>query len=429
MPSFAVRNFGCRANQAEAFSWADDLRDRGLRLEKDWGRSDVVVVNSCTLTGRADRDVKKFIRMVGRQNPGTRIVVTGCLAERAPAEMAAMPGVVAVLPQSAKDRLAERVMALEGLREMPRRDETGDLAVVAAGDREASFRARAYLKIQDGCDDRCAYCIIPSVRGRSRSVPPDDVTASVRNLAARGFREIVLAGIHLSSYGDDLEPVSSLLSLLRELGAVAGRSRLRLSSLDPRLTDDKFMTHVAGDMKICPHFHLSLQHASNRILRSMGRPVEAGSYERLLDTFRCLSPDAALGADVMVGFSGETEDDFGQLRAFIDRSPLTYVHVFSYSPRQGTPAASRPRVPEGVITERAKALRRLSALKDFGFRRRFQGRELEAVVIDRSGPEAEVLTGNFIKVFVPGCRAPEGELVRISIARVLPRRTEGEVVA
>jgi threonylcarbamoyladenosine tRNA methylthiotransferase MtaB len=429
MPSFAVRNFGCRANQAEAFSWADDLRERGLRLEEDWGRSDLVVVNSCTLTGRADRDVKKFIRMVGRENPGTRIVVTGCLAERAPGEMAAMPGVVAVLPQSAKDRLAERVTALEGLASPPGLDGSAGRSGVAAEDREASFRARAYLKIQDGCDDRCAYCIIPSVRGRSRSVPPDDLAASVRGLAARGFREIVLAGIHLSSYGEDLEPRRSLLGLLRELGAVAGRSRLRLSSLDPRLTDDELVAHVAADGRICPHFHLSLQHASGRVLRSMGRPVEAGSHERLLDTLRRLSPDAALGADVMVGFPGETPDDYDELRGFIDRSPLTSVHVFSYSARQGTPAASRPRVAEGIITERAKALRRLSALKDFAFRRRFHARELEAVVIDRSGPAAEVLTGNFIKVAVPRCGASEGDLVRVSISRVLPRRTEGEVIA
>ena len=429
MPSFAVRNFGCRANQAEAFSWAEDLQDQGLRLEEDWGRSDLVVVNSCTLTGRADRDVKKFIRMVGRENPGTKIIVTGCLAERVPAEMAAMPGVVAVLPQSAKDGLAERVMALEGLREMPRRDDTGDRAAVAAEDREASLRARAYLKIQDGCDDRCAYCIIPSVRGRSRSVPPDALAASVRRLSGRGFREIVLAGIHLSAYGEDLEPRSSLLSLLRDLSAAAGRSRLRLSSLDPRLTDDEFVAHVAAEGKICPHFHLSLQHASDRILRSMGRPVEAGSYERILGSLRRLAPDAAIGADVMVGFPGESEDDFDELRGFLDRSPLTYVRVFSFSARQGTPAASRPRVPEGIITERAKTLRRLSALKDFAFRRRFQGRELEAVVIDRSGPKTEVLTGNFIKVAVPVCQAPEGELVRVSITRVLPRRTEGEVIA
>jgi threonylcarbamoyladenosine tRNA methylthiotransferase MtaB len=433
MSSFAVRNFGCRANQAEAFAWADAFRERGLRLEEDWVRSDIVVVNSCTLTGRADRDVRKFIRSVARANPASRIVVTGCYAERAPAELAAMPGVVSVLPQSAKEGIADRVLALDGLQLIAERTEPAGRPAptrldVGAGE-GASLCARGYLKVQDGCDCRCAYCIIPGVRGRSRSVAPGVIAASVRDLAGRGFREIVLAGIHLSSYGEDLEPRRSLLDLLRELGGAAGPARLRLSSLDPRKTDDALMAHVAGDGRICPHVHLSLQHAAGRILRLMGRPVEEGSYESQLDEMRRLAPEAALGADIMVGFPGETEAEFEELRKFIDRSALTYVHVFSYSPRPGTPAAARPQIPTGVVTERAKALRRLSALKDYGFRRRFLGRELEAVVIDRKAKGVEVLTGNFIRVQVPSCRAPERELVRVSIRRVLPLRTEGEIAA
>ncbi|MGZ5439241.1 MAG: tRNA (N(6)-L-threonylcarbamoyladenosine(37)-C(2))-methylthiotransferase MtaB, partial [Candidatus Aminicenantales bacterium] len=430
--SFAVRNFGCRVNQAEAFAWADAFRERGLRLDEDWGRSDVVVVNSCTLTGRAERDVRKFIRAVHRENPGSKIVVTGCYAERAPAEIAALPGVVSVLPQSAKDGMADRVMALDGFRTTPQpagtigRQATNEIA--GEIDESASFRARGYLKIQDGCDSRCAYCIIPSVRGRSRSVRPEDAAAAVRDLAGRGFREIVLAGIHLSSYGEDLEPRSSLLGLLGELGDAAGPARLRLSSLDPRKTDAGLMTRIAGDERICPHVHLSLQHASRRILGLMGRAVEVGSYGWALEEMARLAPEAALGADILVGFPGETEADFEELREFIERSALTYVHVFSYSQRPGTAAAARPQIPAGVVTERAKALRHLSAMKNFRFRRRFLGRELEAVVIDRSEKGAEVLTGNFISVLVPSCPAPERELVRVSVRRVLPRRTEGEIV-
>ena len=419
MGSFSVRNFGCRANQAESFAWAEAFRDRGLRLEEDGGRSDIVVVNSCTLTGRADRDVKKYIRSVHRGDPRTRIVVTGCYAERAPAEIADLPGVVSVLPQSAKPALADIVAGL---------DVRCAAAPPAALMEADHLRARAYLKIQDGCDNRCAFCVIPSVRGRSRSVAPEDVAASVRDLAGRGFREIVLAGIHLSSYGEDLEPRTSLRSLLAELGPAAGGARLRLSSLDPRKTDAGLMAHPARDARICPHFHLSLQHASGRVLRAMGRPVDEGVYEALLDELARLVPGAALGADLMVGFPGETEADFEELRGFLDRSPLTYAHVFPYSPRPGTPAAGMPQLPAAVVTERARALRRAASLKDLRFRQRFLGRELEAVVIGRSERGTEVLTGNAIPVQVPECAAPRREQVRVAIRRVLPGRTEGEIV-
>jgi threonylcarbamoyladenosine tRNA methylthiotransferase MtaB len=419
MLSFSVRNFGCRVNRAEAFAWAESFRERGLRLEEDGGGSDVVLINSCTLTGRADRDVRRFIRKTARDNPGTRIVVTGCYAERAPAEIAGMANVVAVLPNSAKARLPERVMEIVGGEEA---------RAEAAPETGAPFRARAFLKVQDGCDNRCAFCVIPSVRGKSASVGPDEVVARVRKLAGRGFREIVLSGIHLSSYGEALDPPGTLLGLLRELEEVPGLGRLRLSSLDPRKTDGALVEHIAANPKICQHFHLSLQHASARILRLMGRDAEPGVGERILRELRTRSPEAALGADIIVGFPGETEADFDELRGFLAGSPLTYFHVFSYSPRPATPAAPRPGVPAGVVRERAMELRRLAAEKDFLFRRQFVGRELEAAVIHASERGAELLTGNAIRVFAPACRAPKCELVRVAIGRVLPRRTEGEVV-
>jgi threonylcarbamoyladenosine tRNA methylthiotransferase MtaB len=440
MASFSVRTFGCRANQAEAFAWADGFRGRGLRLEEDWGRSDAVIVNSCTLTGRADRDVRKFIRGVHRANPGTLIVVTGCYAERAPAEIAALPGVATVLPQSAKLGLVERVLAL-GAGNGPADAEDGPargdgdmhpVRVPRSGEQAAgaeAFRARGWLKIQDGCDGRCAYCVIPAVRGRSRSVPAAEVAASVKELAGRGFREIVLAGIHLSSYGEDLGPKTSLADLLDEIGPAAGGARLRLSSLDPRRTDGGQPARLAGNEAVAPHFHLSLQHASTRVLRAMGRPVPDGAYDALVDGLARLAPEAALGADLLVGFPGETDGDFETLRTFLDRSALTYAHVFSYSPRPGTSAAARPQLPAAVVTERARTLRRLAANKDLRYRKRFLGRELEAVVIGRTDGGAEVLTGNAIAVRVPACKAPRGGAVRVAVRRILPGRTEGEIVA
>lgn len=419
MPSFSVWNFGCRVNLAESFAWVEAFRRRGLRFEEDWRRSDVVIVNSCTLTGRADRDVRKLIRKIALENPGAKLVVTGCLAERSPEEFVRAPGVALVLGNKEKPELVERVAGLVS-------GETGP-GTAACGE---TFRARGQLKVQDGCDKRCAFCVIPSVRGPSASVPPGEVLAGVRDLVGRGFREIVLVGIDLSSYGDDLEPRMPLAGLLRQIVEVPGLGRVRLSSLDPGRVDGALAGLAARSGKVCRHFHLSLQHASGRMLRLMGRAADPEMYRRLLADLREALPGAALGADVIAGFPEETEEDYGELERFLEETPLSYFHVFSYSPRRGTPAAGRRQVPDKIITERSAALRRLSAAKSLAFRRSFEGRALEAVVIKRGGvpkaKRAELLTDNYIKVWAPPSPAPRGELVWVRITRALERSTEGE---
>jgi threonylcarbamoyladenosine tRNA methylthiotransferase MtaB len=446
MPSFFIQNFGCRVNQAEAFNWADAFQAEGFRLEPDWRRSDLILVNSCTLTSRADRDVRSFIRKIGRENSRARLVVTGCYAERARQEMELTPRVLVVLPNSEKAGLPERVMALLG-QDVCRRDNEAPVE-------EAFFRARAMLKIQDGCDNCCTFCIIPSVRGGSTSLGENEVLACIHNLVSRGYREIVLAGIHLSSYGRDLRPEASLAGLLRRIETVEGLGRVRLSSLDPRQTDDGLLACVAGNPKICQHFHFSLQHASKRVLDKMGRAIGPDRYESILGSLRYRSPSAALGADVIVGFPEETDEDFAALEDFLRRSPLTYFHVFSYSPRDGTPAALKPQTSEFIKRARSSALRRLSTEKSFRFRQSFAGRELDAIVIrssnDRKGHDdeegerrdpsggrpgaadagsrrPEVLTDNYVRVFVPSSAAPERESVRVRITRVLPGSTEGVI--
>jgi threonylcarbamoyladenosine tRNA methylthiotransferase MtaB len=423
MPTFAIRNFGCRVNQAEAFAWADALQAGGLRLEPDWAKSDFLLVNSCSLTSRAERDVRKFLQRVRRENPGARLVVTGCYVQRAAEEIGQGPQVSLILPNSGKSCLAEKVLSLME-KEAPVEGKTSRVARGAA----ASFRSRALLKVQDGCDSACAFCIIPSLRGKSVSVGPEEVLASVQKLAAQGYREIVLAGIHLSSYGADLKPKGSLLDLLRKIEAVDAPVRLRLSSLDPRRTGESLVGHIAGNPRVCQHFHLSLQHASPRILRRMGRPDGAELYESLLSGFREGSPEAALGADVMVGFPEETDGDFALLEDFCRTSPLTYFHVFSYSPRPGTPAAKRPRVAGRVVKERSRVLRRLSAEKSGRFRASFIGKTLDGVVVRREGEGGEVLTGNYFQVRVPSCPAPKRETVRVRITRVAAGALEGEVL-
>lgn len=412
MTSFFIQSFGCRVNQAEAFAWAETLEARGLRLAGDWSEGDLILVNSCTLTGRADRDVRKFVQRVARERPGVRLVVTGCLAERVPAEFAGRPEVSLVVRNAEKAGLPEKVLGLVG--------------VGPAGAAEAApFRSRALVKVQDGCDRRCAFCIIPSVRGRSASVAAAGIAATVRGITERGYYETVLAGIHLSSYGRDLEPPGSLAGLLGELERVEGLGRIRLSSLDPRDLDNSALEAITSNPKVCPHYHLSLQHASETVLEKMGRPAAEAGYRRLLETLREASPDAAIGADFIVGFPGERDEDFEHLLRFVAETPLTYAHVFAYSPRQGTPAAGRPQVRDDVKKRRSDALRRAAAEKNRRFRESFIGRDLEAVVIRRREGRAEGLSGNYIRVSIAGSPAAPREPVRVRITGVAGRGVEG----
>jgi threonylcarbamoyladenosine tRNA methylthiotransferase MtaB len=413
MTSFAIQNFGCRVNQAEAFDWTEALEGRGLELEPDAGRADIVVINTCTLTSRADRDVRKFVRRVSRLNPEARLVVAGCSVTRERASLEAMSRAWMMISNEEKCDLPARVAA--GL---------GAAPAAAA----KPLRSRALLKIQDGCDLGCSFCVIPQVRGASRSVGPTEVLGRAGELAARGFREIVLCGIHLSSYGLDLRPPSSLAGLLRDLTALVGPARVRLSSLDPRRLDEDLLELVTGDPGICPHFHISLQHASASILRRMGRAANASSYAEVLDRLKRRRPEAALGADIIVGFPGESEAEFSELREFLESSPLTYFHVFVFSPRPGTPAAGWAQVRDADKRRRSAALRQLSARKRLAFQRSFLGRELDGVVVRKSGASARVLTGNYIDVRVSGCARPAGEAVRVRIDKVDPAGVSGMAV-
>jgi threonylcarbamoyladenosine tRNA methylthiotransferase MtaB len=413
MTSFAIQNFGCRVNQAEAFSWAETFERQGLKLEDEATAADLVVVNTCTLTSRADRDVRKFIRRISRLNPRAKLVITGCSVDGRRSDFEGIPQVSLVVSNDEKYQLESRVLAQ---------------VVAAPGASSKPLRSRGLLKVQDGCNLRCTFCIIPQVRGRSRSVGPHDLSARARELTARGFREIVLCGIHLSSYGLDLEPRSSLFQLLQELAGPKLTGRLRLSSLDPRYLDDELVDFIAASPKISPHFHLSLQHVSDRVLERMGRGSRAAEYRRILERLRRLSPDAALGADIIVGFPGETEADFAELEEFVRNSPLTYLHVFAFSPRPNTAAAGWPQVKEADKRRRSQLLRELSAEMRRRFRVAFLGREMEGIVIRRKDGDAEILTANFIDVCVPACSLGPGEAVRVKIGGIGPGITRGSIV-
>lgn len=412
MTSFSIQNFGCRTNQAEAFSWADEFQQAGLEYERDFRQSDLVLVNTCTLTSRADRDVRKFIRKVSRLNPEAKLIVTGCSVEKMSKELKAIPQVWRLFLNCEKKDIAEKVLSSLDSRE------------------EAQvfpFRARALLKIQDGCNFQCTFCVIPLVRGKSVSIEREEILAKIKNYIGRGFAEIVLTGIHLCSYGQDLRPRTTFISLLREIEKLEGLGRIRLSSLDPRYLNRPLLEYLVRSEKICDHFHLSLQHGSDRVLERMGRRMKVKDYERILTYLRKNCPSASLGADIIVGFPGESEQDFKLTFDFLEKSALTYFHVFSYSPRPETIASGWAQIEEKIKAERATLLRRLSAEKNLSFRMLFEGKVMEAIVVEKENGRAKVLTSNYLKVFVPYCSESEGEKVRVKISQVRPSATLGQI--
>ena len=413
MTSFAIQTFGCRVNQAEALSWADNLQSHGLKYADDSSKSDWVIVNSCTLTSKADRDVRAFIRRTARKNPSCRMIVTGCYAEREHDRFVKMPQVFEVVRNKDKKNIPGKILA-----EVP----DGKKSI------RSLFRSRALVKIQDGCDFRCSFCIIPFVRGRSVSVPENDIIKQICRFIQQGYKEIVLTGVHLCLYGKDLSPRGRLLTLLQKIENLEGLGRIRLSSLDPRFMDDEILDHISTSEKICPHFHLSFQHGSNRILRRMGRHVSVEDYRQVLFKLQKQCPEAGIGCDIMMGFPGESEKDFEQTALFLEESPLSYFHVFSYSPRPETVAADWPQIDSRLIKERAAFLRRLSLRKSLEFRRQRLGKKEKSIVIQNNeGGPVHVLTGNYIKVFVDSCPVKERDEVNVKLIYTDAVRTRGEI--
>lgn len=413
MKSFSIQNFGCRVNQAEAFRWAEVLKKNGVFYQKNTIKSDVVLVNTCTLTERADRDARRFLRRMARFNPEARLLVTGCFAERAAEELKDYPQVWKVISNRKKEELPALVLPLFEKKQK------------SSG---AAYRARALVKIQDGCDINCSFCIVPQVRGRSASVPLEGVVERVRSCVENGYSEIVLTGIHIGLYGRDSKPKKTLLELLQALESIDELRLLRLSSLDPRFTGAELLDFLSASQKVCPHFHFSLQHVSDNVLRRMGRRKGAPDYLRLLSRLRREKPLASLGADILVGFPGESEEDFSHLCSFLRRSPLTYFHVFPFSPRPGTRASEWAPVGSGEKKERAETLRRLSREKNFRFRQSITGRVFRAVVISRKSPLSRVLTDNYLEVLVPDCLDDEKSLVMVRLDEAGNKRNFGRLL-
>jgi threonylcarbamoyladenosine tRNA methylthiotransferase MtaB len=438
MSTFYIQQFGCRATQADGAAIERQLLDRGCTSASEPSSADIVVLNTCTVTASADAQARDAIRKLHAANPAVRLIVTGCYAQRAPEELAALPGVSWVVGNSHKPEIPQLVDSLSSiisaesptsffpaaaleadplsLFRAPAKILTGNIfdrteflsAPVLGGE---GNHTRPTLKIQDGCDSRCSYCVIPFVRGKSRSLPPEAVLHEIRRLSESGFREIVLSGINLGAYGRDLSPRVEFESLLLRILDETPVERLRISSIEPLDVTQDLIELFASNDRLAQHFHMPLQSASNRILAAMHRWYRAEHYARRVELIRERLPHAAIGADVITGFPGESEDDHAATMNFIETLPFTYLHVFSFSKRPGTKAAALANeVPGATIKRRARQLRALGESKSAAFRQSQFGRTLRVLTLNHSASDhtsscTPALSSNYLKVRLRGVLA------------------------
>lgn len=432
--TIALETLGCKINQYESSHFLETLEGAGCRLVPFRDPADIYIVHSCSVTGSAAYQSRQLLRRAQRTRPGAKIVLVGCHAHIEPERIASEHLATHILGNTEKidlmtwlkqdGSLTAPCIAIKDPREAV------SLAPLPVG-RMHLGRTRAFLKIQDGCDAFCSYCVVPLTRGRSRSLLAPDVLSQMGRFLTAGYVEVVLSGIHLGQWGKDLEPGQTLAALIRTIGERLPPPRLRLSSLEPMEWTADLLSVLSASPWICPHFHIPLQNGDADILKAMGRPYTPGEYRDLVWELRLRFPDAAIGADVMVGFPGETDGHFQNTYKFVKDLPLTYLHVFPFSPRPGTPAASMSGRSMGQeLKKRSKALRNLAAEKRLAFEHAFIGRDLEILV------ESEGLSGcskgtsaNYLKVLFPAPKertAPN--LVRVKISKQTTNGLMGELL-
>lgn len=377
MKRVAISTLGCKTNQFETAAMIEQFQKAGYAIVPFTESADIYVVNSCTVTARTDAETRRLIRRARRLNPAARIVATGCYAQVAPGELERLPEVDCVLGNREKGDIAALVASGES--------RVSDIAAERTAEplKLSSFaeHTRAFLQVQNGCNSFCSYCIVPFARGRSRSVTLEEVLAGVRNLSANGYQEVVLTGIHLGAYGLDLTPPASLTGLVRRIAEARLVPRLRIGSVEPNELDDELTMLLAGSDNICPHLHLPLQSGSDAVLTAMGRHYTAAFFKGLITRVTSALPDAFIGADVIAGFPGESEEEFAETVRLIEDLPFSDLHVFPYSRRPGTRAADLPgQVAANVIKARAERLRGIAAEKKTQFLKRFIARDLRVLV-------------------------------------------------
>lgn len=412
----AIQTFGCKLNQYESAGLQEELENAGFIVVSPDDFADYYIINTCTVTGKTDRRSRQAARHVLTINPGAGTIMTGCGAQRDWASLAKLPNVIAVLGNREKHQIVDFIYKLQQDRTQICR--ISDLAN-APFERIALTRfrnySRAFTKIQDGCNRKCSYCVIPSVRGPSRSLDMETVVQDVQRLIDGGYREIVLTGVDLGTYGLDLSPATDLLRLLNMIDSLPSIGRLRLSSIEPMELHPELIEKLTGSNKICRHFHIPLQSGCDRILERMSRTYTRDQYAEKIFKIKRLSPDACIGSDVIVGFPGETDEDFQDTRSFLRDLPIDYLHVFSFSVRDGTPAATfEDHVNPPIIRQRCNDLRSLGYQKACEFRKRMIGKDLPVIILGQKDSVTgfpQALSDNYIRVRMTGSVPEKGSLI------------------
>jgi len=403
MTTVTIATLGCKVNQFESEALLSSFEQGGYRLIPFGGPADITIINTCTVTHRADFQSRQVVRRALRASPKSLLIVTGCYAQVHPETFAETEGVRYVLGNQEKTRLLEILPLLER-GEFPR-IQVGDIATENLFSEMAlhSFHhhTRAFLKIQDGCNGACSYCIVPRARGPSRSLSLVRILGQLRNLREKGFKEVVLTGIHIGAYGLDLKPSLTLERLLQELEAAETPDRVRLSSVEPADFSEPLISSLSRSTKVCRHLHIPIQSGEDETLQKMNRGYDSRFLRTLITELHCRIPGLCLGADVIAGFPGETEEKFERTLQLIETLPLSYLHVFPFSRREGTPALRfSHQVPEATTKERAEKLRALGKKKRRAFQQTFLGEELKVLVEDRRDKGTGMWKG-FSRNYIP----------------------------
>jgi len=417
-PRVAITTLGCKVNTYDSAAIAERLRAAGCVIVGADEPADVVVVNSCTVTDAADAESRRLARRVRRAQPDARVILTGCYAQTHPEEAGRLAAVDHVIGIGRLDALVAAVT--DGAPRVAVGNSRRERTITTTGARRYDGQTRAFLKVQEGCDLFCTFCIVPMARGASRSLPPRTVLAEVEALAAAGYEEVVLTGVHLGGYGHDLDPPVDLAWLIEALAERRLVPRLRLSSIDPHEVSEPLLRVMARDPALCPHLHVPLQSGDDAVLARMRRRYDAALARERLAMIRDYLPDAAVGTDVIAGFPGEDEAAFERTLALLEASPVSYAHVFPYSVRSGTTAAKLDgRNVPATIAARARRLRAASSAARAAFARRFDGATAEVLVETTRNPATGRLRGytrNYLRAELDGPDAWRARRLAVRLA-------------